>query len=86
VAWETTIGEQKATNIRLDAEMTEAEFVAGREARDMTLSAPKLLYQSVQVNIDAGNLPAEDANEMRYLKIPVNVFRPEPTNLELGDV
>ena len=80
------MGEQKAHNIRLSAGTTEAEFVARREARDANLSMPKLLYQSVQVNIDAGHLPKAGENETRYLKIPVNVFRPEPSNLELGEV
>lgn len=74
--YETTIGEQKASNIQLDAQKTEAEFIAAREKRDATLAAPKLLFQSVQVNIDAGQLPPPALNEKRYLKIPVNIFRP----------
>ncbi len=73
--WETTIGASKKNNPQIKADTTEAEFVAFREARDKTLSAPRLLFQSVQVNIDAGNLPEPHANEIRYLKIPVNVFR-----------
>ncbi|MBT4404596.1 MAG: hypothetical protein HOC85_05975, partial [Acidiferrobacteraceae bacterium] len=36
----------------------------------------RLLFQSVQVNIDAGALPAADDSCRRYLKIPVNIFRP----------
>jgi hypothetical protein len=32
----------------------------------------------VQVNIDAGKLPAPGGNRVRYLKIPINLFRPEP--------
>ncbi|MCA9541258.1 MAG: MBL fold metallo-hydrolase [Myxococcales bacterium] len=77
VAFESTVAEQKATNTQLPAGMTEKEFVERRTARDVTLAAPKLLYQSVQVNVDAGALPRRAANEMRYLKIPVNVFRPK---------
>ena len=42
------------------------------------LSAPKLLFQSVQVKIDAGRLPrASKAGAVRYLRIPINVFRPD---------
>lgn len=82
---ETTVAESKAHNIQLPASLSRAEYVRRREARDATLSAPRLLYQSVQVNIDAGHLPEPGRSQRRYLKIPVNVFKPagaEP--LELG--
>ena len=68
---ETTIGISKRANIQLRTETDEATFVAFREARDATLAAPRLLYPSVQVNIDAGRLPDAHANGMRYLKIPL---------------
>lgn len=74
-AWETTIGKSKANNPQMKGDTSEEDFVTFREARDKTLSAPRLLFQSVQVNIDAGNLPDPHQNEIRYLKIPVNVFR-----------
>jgi glyoxylase-like metal-dependent hydrolase (beta-lactamase superfamily II) len=70
-AWETTIGASKAHNPHIQAD-TEAEaFVAFRKARDATLAAPKLLFPSVQVNIDAGRLPPADDNGKRYLRLPV---------------
>lgn len=78
VAWETTIGAQREGNVALPASRTREDFVAWRTRRDSGLSAPKLLFQSVQVNIDAGNLPDPSDNEVRYLKIPLNVFRPQP--------
>ena len=34
------------------------------------------LFQSVQVNIDAGRMPEPNANQTRYLRIPINVFLP----------
>jgi glyoxylase-like metal-dependent hydrolase (beta-lactamase superfamily II) len=77
VAWESTIGEQKETNVRLPADISKEEFVELREERDASLDAPVLLFQSVQVNVDAGNLPEPHANGNRYLKIPINVFRPD---------
>ncbi len=95
VRFETTIGKSKRSNPQLNAETTEAQYVAMREARDRTLAAPKLLFQSVQVNIDAGRLPQPSpANAIQYLKIPVNVFRgaeqqgvqPDAKNLEEGNV
>lgn len=80
----TTIGAQKAHNVALPEARDEADFVQWREARDATLSAPKLIFQSVQVNVDAGNLPKPAGNKMRYLKIPLNAFRPPSSNeLEL---
>jgi hypothetical protein len=49
-------------------------------------NALKLLFQSVQVNIDAGSMPDVEGDK-QYLKIPVNIFRPEPRGeLELNDV
>ena len=78
VAFETTIGEEKRSNIQLRAGMSEAEFTRFRSERDKQLAAPKLLFQSVQINIDAGAMPDAEDNERRYLKIPINVFRPEP--------
>ena len=78
LAFETTVAEQKASNVQLKAGTSEAEFTEFRAARDKQLSAPKLLFQSIQVNIDAGAMPeAEGRDERQYLKIPVNIFRPE---------
>ncbi len=77
LAYETTVGVQKAENVQLPADRTERAFVEAREGRDATLAAPRLLFQSVQVNIDAGALPDAAKNQKRYLKIPVNVFLPE---------
>ncbi|OMH32110.1 MBL fold metallo-hydrolase [Motiliproteus sp. MSK22-1] len=70
--WETTVEEQKANNIHLNARTTEAEFVAIRESRDQELTAPRLILPSVQVNIRAGQLPAAEDNGIQYLKIPLN--------------
>jgi len=69
--YESTIGESKESNIQLKETTTEAEFIEFRTKRDATLSAPRLLLPSIQVNIDAGHLPHEEDNGSRYLKIPV---------------
>jgi len=85
--YETTIAAQKAENIQLPAGRSKEEFVHFRTTRDAKLSAPKLLFQSVQVNVDAGHLPKPQDNKIRYLKIPLNVFRPDdPGELELRNV
>jgi glyoxylase-like metal-dependent hydrolase (beta-lactamase superfamily II) len=76
VRWETTIGASKASNIQLSARTTKAAFVELRQSRDAKLAAPRLLFPSVQVNVDAGRLPAPHANGKRYLVTPLNVLRP----------
>lgn len=87
LAWETTVAAEKAANIQLPDGRPESEFISFREKRDSGLNAPKLLFQSVQVNVDAGKLPNAAGNQMRYLKIPINVFRPEGQGeLELLEV
>jgi len=73
--YESTIGEERRTNIQLSAATSEVAFVALREGRDAKLTAPKLLYPSVQVNIAGGHLPMPAANGVRYLKIPLNFGR-----------
>ena len=71
VLFQTTVGESKKNNIQLKETTTQDEFIKFRQDRDITLSPPKLLYQSVQVNIDAGKLPAKERNGMSYLKSPI---------------
>jgi glyoxylase-like metal-dependent hydrolase (beta-lactamase superfamily II) len=71
VRWETTIGASKARNPQLSASTSRETFVATRRARDASLPAPRLLYPSVQVNIDAGRLPAPHANGTRYVVLPL---------------
>lgn len=69
--WETTVGEQRDRSVHVSDHVNEDEFAAMREARDATLSAPKLLLPSIQVNIRAGRFPPAEANGVRYLLIPV---------------
>lgn len=76
VQWETTIGRSKANNPQLRGDTTREAFVALRDARDATLAPPRLIFQSVQVNIDAGRLPEPAPNGRRYLRLPLNLFRP----------
>ena len=70
--WETTVAEQRG-NVHLANGVTEDEFVRMREARDATLSTPKLLLPSIQVNIRAGRLPPAEENGVSYLRIPVRI-------------
>ena len=70
--WETTVGEERR-NVHLANGVTEDAFVRMREARDATLSTPKLLLPSIQVNIRAGRLPPAEENGVSYLRIPVRM-------------
>jgi len=72
--WETTVAEQRASNIHVRDGVTEAEFVAMRTKRDATLAMPTLILPSIQVNIRAGELPPAEDNGLRYLKLPLNAL------------
>ena len=71
---ESTIGEQRSSNIHLRADTPQDEYVAMRRARDATLDVPNLIIPSVQVNIRAGRLPAAEGDGVSYLKVPLNVI------------
>ena len=73
-AWETTIGAQRKANIHVHDGIGEDEFVAMRESRDRTLTMPRLILPSIQVNIRAGNLPEPEGNGVRYLKLPLDLL------------
>ncbi|MXO65483.1 MBL fold metallo-hydrolase [Altericroceibacterium endophyticum] len=73
--WETTVGDQRRDSVHVHDGVSEEEFVAQRESRDATLSAPRLLLPSVQVNIRAGRFPPAKANGVSYLQIPVKPVR-----------
>jgi glyoxylase-like metal-dependent hydrolase (beta-lactamase superfamily II) len=73
-AWETTIGFERDANVHVHDGVGEDAFVAMRTARDATLSMPRLMLPSVQVNMNAGRLPEPEANGTRYLKIPLDAI------------
>ena len=72
--WETTVAEQRASNIHVHDGIGEDEFVAMRQARDATLEVPTLILPSIQVNVRAGQLPPADENGVAYLRIPLNML------------
>lgn len=69
--WETTVAEERASNVHVHEGVSEHDFVEMREARDKTLAAPRLILPSLQVNIRAGALPPAEADGKVYLKLPV---------------
>ncbi|NWG72379.1 MAG: MBL fold metallo-hydrolase [Parvularculaceae bacterium] len=72
--WETTVAEERASNIHIHEGVSEDAFVAMRTARDRTLAMPRLLLPSVQVNMRAGHFPKAEDNGVSYLKLPLDRF------------
>ncbi len=71
IRWETTVTEQKANNIHVGGGKTREAFIRMRTERDATLSVPRLILPSLQVNMRAGEIPTDvDGNLM--LKLPIN--------------
>ena len=73
-AWETTVAEQRRSNIHCRDGVSRESFVAARTARDAELPVPRLMVPAVQVNIRGGRLPAPESNGERYLKVPIDVL------------
>lgn len=71
IRWETTVAEQREHNVHVHDGVTEAQFVAMRQARDATLAPPTLILPSLQVNIRAGALPPASSGGHVYLRLPV---------------
>lgn len=79
-AFETTVEAERLGNIHAKEGTSEADFVAMRKTRDGTLDHPKLLIPAIQVNLQAGFFPPSDDNGHIYLRLPVNVLKPQPNN------
>ncbi len=69
----TTIADQNKSNKHLKEGVTEEEFTKWRKERDATLAEPKLIHQSLQLNIRAGQLPRENEAGDRLLHVPLKV-------------
>lgn len=73
--YQTTVAEQKANNVHIKQGISKSAFVELRQARDKTLSMPRLIFPSLQVNMHAGHLPEQEENGSVYLKVPINAFK-----------
>jgi len=73
-AWETTVADQRDTNIHIGGGALEHDYVQMRRDRDATLSLPRLIIPAVQINMRAGHFPPAEANGTSYIKVPLNVF------------
>jgi glyoxylase-like metal-dependent hydrolase (beta-lactamase superfamily II) len=70
--WETTMLAEKTGNVHIHEGVSEDDFVAMRTQRDATLSKPKLILPSIQVNMRGGRMPEPEENGVSYLKLPLN--------------
>lgn len=68
----STVADQKAKNSMVHDGVSEAEYVAARNAKDVGKPVPRLLLPSIQVNLRAGGLGKAEDNAIRYIKIPLN--------------
>ena len=72
--YQSTVADQKKSNIHVHDGVTEEQFVAMRNKRDSGLEMPVLILPSIQVNIRAGHMPKPEGNGTAYLKIPLNAL------------
>ncbi|KAL7516699.1 hypothetical protein ACHAWX_001684 [Stephanocyclus meneghinianus] len=74
ILFQTSIAEEKESNIQLRGDTSGEEFSVWRSERDGTLAMPKLIVPSLQVNLRNGVWPEPEDNGVVYLKVPVNVL------------
>ena len=72
ISWETTVADEQAHNVHIRDGVSEDEFVSMRTARDATLGMPKLIMPAIQINMRGGQMPEPDAEDRRFLKVPLN--------------
>ncbi|HEY0326559.1 MAG TPA: MBL fold metallo-hydrolase [Allosphingosinicella sp.] len=70
--WETTMLAERTGNVHVHEGVSEDDFVEMRTQRDATLSMPKLILPSIQVNMRGGRMPEPEENGVSYLKLPLN--------------
>lgn len=73
--YQTTVAKQRQENIHINTHILKNAFVELRHTRDKTLSMPRLIFPSLQVNMRAGHFPEPENNQTVYLKIPINTFK-----------
>jgi glyoxylase-like metal-dependent hydrolase (beta-lactamase superfamily II) len=72
VPW-MSVQDHKKLNKHFKDGINEEEFVALRKERDAGLAEPKLLHQSLQINIRAGRLPSPTKFGQRLLHLPLKL-------------
>ncbi|KAG9200463.1 hypothetical protein G6514_006974 [Epicoccum nigrum] len=72
-----TVRQHREENRHVGVDRGEEEFVNIRMQRDKALGAPRLLHQSLQVNVRGGRLPAADEDGRRMLRVPLKLHGAE---------
>jgi len=72
--FESTLGEQRESNVQLNRLTLPEAFIAFRKERDATLDMPALILPSIQMNVRAGEAPPPESNGVSYLKLPLDSF------------
>ncbi|KAL3417440.1 metallo-beta-lactamase superfamily protein [Phlyctema vagabunda] len=72
VPW-LSVKDHKKNNAHLHDNMNKADFVTLRQTRDTKLGEPKLLHQSLQINIRAGRIPKPTASGLSLLHLPLKL-------------
>jgi glyoxylase-like metal-dependent hydrolase (beta-lactamase superfamily II) len=68
-----SVADQRERNGYLQDGLTEEAFLEKRTQRDAGLNEPKLLHQSLQVNIRGGRLPKPSLAGERFLVLPLRL-------------
>jgi glyoxylase-like metal-dependent hydrolase (beta-lactamase superfamily II) len=66
-----TVKQHREVNKHVGTGVDESGFVRMREERDGKLGAPRLLHQSLQINVRGGKLPLPDEGGRRMLRTPL---------------
>ena len=74
IAWISTVQQQKAKNIMVRDGISKEEYVSMRHQRDKGKAVPRLLLPSIQSNLRAGTFGDLEANNVQYVKIPINTI------------
>ena len=72
--WEATVARHRAENRHVKDGTRREDWIAIRDARDITLPLPDRILAALQVNLRGGRLPEPESDGNHYLKIPVNRF------------
>ena len=71
----TTVKDQKKMNILIRDGISKDEFITIRNNYDTGNTVPKLLFPAIQANLRAGTFGFPEENNIKYLKIPVDLQR-----------
>ncbi|KAH6639477.1 beta-lactamase-like protein [Boeremia exigua] len=68
-----TVDQHKERNKHVMTGRSREEFVTMRRQRDAALGAPRLLHQSLQINVRGGRLPEVDESGQRMVMVPLKL-------------